>query len=399
MTGAGVRIDEETAMRCSAVWAAVTLLANTVAMLPFKLMRRLPGGGKKIAYDHPLYWMTAAQPNPRTRAFNFKQTIQGHLGTWGNGYARIVYKNNRNATPIALEQLHPGRVTIKETQNSELIYEYYEKGAKKQFGAWEILHIPGFGFDGIKGLSPIGMARESIGLTRATEKFGAEFFGKGANFGSILKHPDVLSSKARDNLKKSVEEQAESGSHSFFILEEGMEWVKVNFPPEDSQFIETRKFNINDIARWYHVPPHMIGDLDRATFSNIEQQGIEYVTYTMLPWFVLWEQAFDAKLLKEWEREEYFFKFNVNALLRGDSVQRSTYQRNRFYTGSLSPNEIRELEDENPIPDGDKYYVQSNMVPVDMLEKVIDKGGIKDAEPNKIDEPKPEPSKGDTKKE
>jgi len=374
MTAAGVRVDEETAMRCSAVWAAVTLLANTVAMLPFKLYRRLPGGGKEIAYDHPLYPLVTSMPNSRTNAYNFKQTLQGHLGTWGNGYAKIIYKNRSSATPMALEQLQAAQMEVRD-ENGKIAYYYSDKGYKNRYDPAEILHLPGFGFNGLVGLSPVSMARETIGMTRATEKFGAEFFGNGANFGNVLKHPGTLKEQARKNLKESIDEARENKSHGLYILEEGMEWIQNHFPPEDSQFIETRKFNINDVARWYHVPPHMIGDLDRATFSNIEHQGIEFVAYTMMPWFILWEQTFDNKLLKDFEREEYFFKFNVNALLRGDSEKRSSYYQKRFYTGSLSQNDIRELEDENPIPGGDRYFIQGNMVPVDKIDEFIDKGG------------------------
>lgn len=378
----GVDVSESTALSCGAVYAAVTLLARTVAMLPLKLFRRLSDGGHRPATELPLYRVVADEPNPEMTAYTFRETLQGHLGTWGNAYARIVTDKSGNV--VELWPLEPNRMKKKRLNGRIWFYYTPQSGSDQVYPEYEILHIPGFGFNGLIGYSPISLARESIGLSLATEQFGADFFGNGANFGNFVKHPGVLSAKAKANIKQSIEEAQLDKSHGIHILEEGIDWVKNNFSPDDSQFIQTRKMNVSDIARWYHVPPHKIGDLEKATFSNIEHQSIDFVVSTMMPWFVLWEQWLKKQLLSESDKKKYDFKFVVTALLRGDAATRASYYNTRFQIGSLSPNDIRELEEQNPVKGGDKYFVPLNMV-------TLENAGKEKVEPEAMPEPLPMP--------
>jgi HK97 family phage portal protein len=247
-----------------------------------------------------------------------------------------------------------------------LIYKYLKDGQQIILTSEQVLHIPGLGFDGIKGYSPIHMAREAIGLALATEEFGARFFGNGARPGGILEHPGVV--KDPEKLRKSWEEvyKGIKNSHKIAVLEEGMKYHEIGIPPEDAQFLETRRFQLNEICRIFRVPPHLVGDLTRATFSNIEHQSIEFVVHTIRPWLVRWEQAITKCLLREGERKIYFPKFTVDGLLRGDFKARMEGYAIGRQNGWLSANDIRELEDLNPIPEeqgGDLYLVNGNMIP------------------------------------
>jgi HK97 family phage portal protein len=255
------------------------------------------------------------------------------------------------------------RVTREE---GKVVYRYTlaREGINLTLAPWQVLHIPGLGFDGLLGYSPIAMAREAVGLAMATEEFGARFYNQNAQPGIVLKHPNRLSNEARDNLRKSWEDSHRGldKAHKAAILEEGMSLEKIGIPPDDAQFLETRKFQRSEIASFFHIPPHMIGDLDKATFSNIEQQSLEFVVYTMRPWLVRWEQAINQKLILQ---ENYFSEFLVDGLLRGDIAARySAYAVGRQW-GWLSANDVRELENMNPIDGGDTYLTPLNMLPAE----------------------------------
>lgn len=235
-----------------------------------------------------------------------------------------------------------------------------------------MLHIPGFGFNGLVGLSPIAVARQAIGLGLAAEEFGARFFGNGTNLGGVVKHPGKLSDQAAKNLRSSINETY-SGlgqSHRVMLLEEGMDFVKVGIPPEDAQFLETRKFQVEEIARIFRVPPHMIGELSRATFNNIEHQSIEFVVHTIRPWLVRWEQVMKWKLFLPSERKSFFAEFVVDGLLRGDIKNRYAAYAIGRQNGWLSADDIREMENLNPLPDGQGqiYLVNGNMVPINQAQ-------------------------------
>ncbi|MCM8710811.1 phage portal protein [Clostridium sp. SYSU_GA19001] len=359
---AGVVVNEETAMRISAVYACVRVIAETVASLPLPLYKRLPRGKEKATY-HPLYTVLHDMPNSDMTSFSFRETMMTHLLLWGNAYAQIIKRGNQIAE---LWPLHPAYVRVeREPGTNKLIYRYTGGTQEIVYSSEQILHICGLSFDGIKGLSPISMARETIGLAQATEEFGSRFFSNGARPGGILQHPGIV--KDPERLRKSWEEvyKGVQNSHKIAVLEEGMTYKEIGIPPNDAQFLETRKFQLNEICRIFRVPPHLIGDLERATFSNIEHQSIDFVVHTIRPWLVRWEQAIQKALIPEEERALYFTKFTVDGLLRGDFKTRMDGYAVGRQNGWYSANDIREFEDLNPIPEemgGDLYLVNGNMM-------------------------------------
>jgi HK97 family phage portal protein len=374
-TSAGVRVTSSTAMYFVAVYACINILSRTVGSLPLYLYKRLPNGGKEKARKHPLFNLIRYMPNPEMTAMRYRSTLQGHLASWGNQYSYIDWSNS--GYPKALWPLRPDRVQVQRI-GGKLKYSYFPGSDDlKPTESFEIpngfmLHIPGFGYDGVIGYSPITLAREAIGLGMATEEFGARFFGQGINPGIIVEHPQKL--KFPDDFRKAFKE-AYAGlgkSHQTLLLEEGMKASKISIDPKDSQFLETRKFQINEIARLFLVPPHMIADLDRSTNNNIEHQGIEFVVNTMLPWFTLWEQEYSRTLLREDEREEYFFAFDVDALTRGDLAAQTSYFTAGRQWGWLCADDIRETKNMNPLPDGQgKIFVMPlNMIPASEVGKV-----------------------------
>lgn len=367
-TSAGVRVTSSTAMYFVAVYACINILSRTVGSLPLYLYRRLPGGGKEKARKHPLFNLIRYLPNPEMTAMRYRSTLQGHLASWGNSYSYIDWANT--GYPKALWPLRPDRIQVQRI-NGELVYHYYPgiEDFKITTGFnipnTYMLHIPGFGYDGVMGYSPITLAREAIGLGLAADAFGAKYFGSGTHPGMVIEHPKQLSSQAHDNLKKSLTDKYSGlgNAHRLMILEEGMKANKIVIDPKDSQFLETRKFQITEIARLFLIPPHMIADLEKATFSNIEEQGIEFVVHTMRPWFVLWEEEYMRSLLRVDEREEYFFQFDVDALMRGDIAKRYAAYAIGKQWGFLSTNDVRDKENLNPVDGGDQYMVPLNMIP------------------------------------
>lgn len=366
----GVNVTASTALNCVAYFAGVRLIAETAGQLPLIEYRRLTPRGKERATDRRLYYLLHDNPNPEMSATDFKSTLQGHAVTWGNAFAEIDWDMDTGA-PVALWPLRPDKMKVgRDPATNKVVYAYTLPNRQTVIlPSWRVWHMPGFGFDGLIGYDTIYLAREAIGMALAMEEFGARFFGNGAAPGGVLEHPNKLSIEAQNNLRKSWDEmhQGLSNQHRIAILEEGMTYKQVGIPPENAQFLESRKFQLNEIARLLHIPPHMLADLDRATFSNIEHQSIEYVKYTWNPWAVRWEQTCNRKLLLPEERARYFVEFLDDALLRGDSAARAAFYKELFYLGAISPNDIREKENMNPIENGDKYFVQANMVPLDMV--------------------------------
>lgn len=361
---AGIRVNEETALRVTAVYACVRVIAETVASLPLPLYRRLERGKEKVT-AHPLYSILHDMPNPEMTSFTFREVLMTHLLLWGNAYAQIV--RDKRGQVLELWPLSPsGMELVRDDKARQLVYRYTEGMKTIEYKPEQIFHIPGLSFDGVKGLSPIAVTREAIGLAMATEEFGSRFFGNGARPGGILEHPGVV--KDPEKLRKSWEEvyKGVHNSHKIAVLEEGMKYHEIGIPPEDAQFLETRKFQLNEICRIFRVPPHLVGDLERATFSNIEHQSIDFVMHTIRPWLVRWEQAIVKALLLPEERKLYFPRFNVDGLLRGDFKTRMEGYAIGRQNGWYSANDIRELEDMNPIPEeagGDLYLVNGNMLP------------------------------------
>lgn len=363
-SASGASVTPATAMRVTAVYACIRVLAETIASLPLILYERLEPRGKQRAPAHPLYRLVHDRPNPEMTAVTFRETLMGHVAGWGNGYAEIERDNA--GRPIALWPLPPDR-TRAERVDGVKRYVTRVDGRDIPLTADRVLHIPGLGYDGLTGYSPIQQAREAIGLAIAAESFGASFFGNGSRPGGVLEHPKKLDPEAHLRLKDSWSAQhgGLTNQQRTAILEEGMTWKSIGVPPEEAQFIETRKFQVAEIARLYRVPLHLIGDLERSTNNNIEQQSIEFVVHTIRPWLVRWEQALNRALLSDAESERYFFEFLVDGLLRGDLKSRyDAYAVGRNW-GWLSANEIRDFENMNPQPAevGDKYLVPMNTAP------------------------------------
>lgn len=359
----GINVTEKTAMRQSAVYACVRIISETIASLPFFVYKRLDRGKEK-ALDHPLFDILHNKPNEDMTSFTYRETILAHLLLWGNSYSLII--KNRLGEITQLYPLMPDKMKV-EIKNNKVIYIYKNKLINNE----EILHIPGLSFNGILGKSPISYAREAIGLGLALEQFGAEYFSEGTNVGGVVEHPKSLSPKAYKNLSDSLNEKYKGlgKTHKLMLLEEGMKYAKITIPPEDSQFIESRKFQVVDIARIFRVQPHLLQELSDATYSNIEHQGIDFVVHTIRPWLVRIEQAKNAKLFKEEERKEYFVELVVDGLLRGDITARFQAYDIARRGGWLSADDIRELENMNPLPDGQGqvYLVPLNMIDVKQL--------------------------------
>jgi HK97 family phage portal protein len=377
----GVSVNEDTALNYSAVWAAVSLISSQVASLPLILYRRLEDGGKERLTGHPTYRLLHDQPNPEMSSMVFRETLQAHVLTWGNAYAEIEWRGD--GRPSALWPLAPNRV-IPERQAGRLQYRVNNPGGKDvTIPAEDMLHVPGLGFDGTVGYSPVRMARESIGLGIATERFGGAFFGNGATFGGVLTHPGRLGEVAQKQLRESVNarHQGVERAHRLMILEEGMTYAQIGVEPDSAQYLETRKFQTEEICRWFNLPPHKLRNLDRATFSNIEQQSIEFVTDTLRPWLVRWEQEVNRKIVLQ-DRSQ-FVEHLVDGLLRGDIASRyAAYAVGRQW-GWLSADDVRERENMNPLPAkaGQIYLVPFNMAPANRLDEIIDKQVEPDPEP------------------
>lgn len=373
-TTAGKMVNERSAMQTTAVYACVRILAEAIAGLPLHVYRYRSDGGKERIPFHPLYHLLHDEPNPEMTSFVFRETLMSHLLLWGNAYAQIV--RNGRGEAIALYPLLPSKMEVNRTQNGELVYKYYRdvdesginpKGGYVTLRKDEVLHIPGLGFDGLIGYSPIAMAKNAIGMSLATEEYGATFFANGANPGGVLEHPGVIKDIQRVKDSWNSAYQGSGNAHKVAVLEEGMKFQAIGIPPEQAQFLETRKFQINEIARIFRVPPHMVGDLEKSSFSNIEQQSLEFVKYTLDPWVVRWEQSLQQALILPSEKTALFIKFNLDGLLRGDYQSRMTGYSVGRQNGWMSANDIRELENMNRIPaeeGGDLYLVNGNMLPL-----------------------------------
>lgn len=360
-TSSGKSVNERTAMQTTAVYACVRILAETIASLPLHTYKHTERGKEK-ATNHHLYHLLHDEPNPEMSSFVFRETLMSHLLLWGNAYAQIIRDGRGNV--LSLYPLLPDRMVVDRTQAGELYYEYRKDTGSAILRKEDVLHIPGLGFDGLVGYSPIAMAKNAIGMALACEEYGATFFANGANPGGVLEHPGVVKDPKRVRDSWNAVYQGSGNAHRIAVLEEGMKFQSIGIPPEQAQFIATRKFQITEIARIFRIPPHMIGDLEKSSFSNIEQQSLEFVKYTLDPWVVRWEQAMQRALLPSVEKKDYFIRFNVDGLLRGDYQSRMNGYAIGRQNGWMSSNDIRELENLNRIPDelgGDLYLINGNM--------------------------------------
>ena len=392
-SSSGKTVTERSAMQMTAVYACVRILSEAVAGLPLHFYRYKADGSKEKAIDSNLYHLIHDEPNPEMSSFVFRETLMTHLLLWGNAYAQII--RNGKGEVIALYPLMPNKMSVDRDENGKLYYTYTRSdcepnamnGSSVVLEPKDVLHIPGLGFDGLVGYSPIAMAKNAIGLAIATEEFGSKFFANGAAPSGVLEHPGTIKDPSRVREAWQSQFGGSGNSGNVAVLEEGMKYTPISISPEQAQFLETRKFQINEIARIFRVPPHMVGDLEKSSFSNIEQQSLEFVKYTLDPWVVRWEQSLSRSLLSEDEKKQYFFKFNLEGLLRGDYQSRMNGYAIARQNGWMSANDIRELEDLDklsPEQGGDLYLVNGNMLPLKKAGAYADKNNEKETDNEEV---------------
>jgi HK97 family phage portal protein len=384
-SASGVAVSEESSLRNTAVLACVRILSQSTAMLPLPVFRRLRPRGKERAPEHPLYPVLNERANPEMTAFELRRWLMQHVLLYGNGYAEIEWSESGQVR--ALWPLLSSQMRIERRQGA-LVYLYtLPTGKVIELPAWRVLHLRGLTGNGVEGWSVVrSMMNEAVGLGLATQEYGGRFFGNGARPGIVVKHPGTLSAKALQNLSNSWSGAHEglSNAHRVRILEEGMDVVPLGVPPDEAQFLETRKFQVTEIARAFGVPPHLIGDMERATFSNIEHQYMEFLQFSLGPWLTQIEQTVHTQLMRAAERREYFVEHVRSAMLQADTATRyQAYAVGRQW-GWFSVNDIRELENMNPVAEGDGYLQPLNMAPlgeepaaVDGVDTVdgVDEGG------------------------
>ena len=392
----GKRVNERSAMQMTAVYSCVRILSEAVAGLPLHLYQYTDKGSKEKAVDNPLYFLLHDEPNTEMTSFVFRETLMTHLLLWGNAYSQII--RNGKGEAVGLYPLMPDRMTVGRDEKGRLYYEYMVssddaktlKDGTVRLSPYDVLHIPGLGFDGLVGYSPIAMAKNAIGLAIAAEEYGSKFYANGATPSGILEYSGTV--KEPDKVRESWNAGfgGSSNAHKIAVLEEGMKYTPISISPNEAQFLETRKFQINEIARIFRVPPHMVGDLEKSSFSNIEQQSLEFVKYTLEPWLVRWEQAMQRALIPQDDKSKYFIKFNVDGLLRGDYQSRMQGYATARQNGWMSSNDIRELENLDRIPaedGGDLYLINGNMMPLSMSGAAYGKEETKNEEVLELEEP------------
>ncbi len=395
-SASGKRVNERSAMQMTAVYSCVRILSEAVAGLPLHLYQYTDRGSKEKAVDNPLYFLLHDEPNTEMTSFVFRETLMTHLLLWGNAYSQII--RNGKGEVVGLYPLMPDRMTVNRDEKGRLYYEYMAssddaktlKDGMVRLSAYDVLHIPGLGFDGLAGYSPIAMAKNAIGLAIAAEEYGSKFYANGATPSGILEYPGTV--KEPDKVRESWNAGfgGSSNAHKIAVLEDGMKYTPISISPNEAQFLETRKFQINEIARIFRVPPHMVGDLEKSSFSNIEQQSLEFVKYTLEPWLVRWEQAMQRALIPHDDKSKYFIKFNVDGLLRGDYQSRMQGYATARQNGWMSANDIRELENLDRIPaedGGDLYLINGNMMPLSMSGAAYGKEGNQNEEILELEEP------------
>jgi len=380
-TATGVNVSEISALKYTPYFAAIRLISETIGQVHLiyykRVMRgREPRRGKERAVEENNYWLLHEEPNPEMDAVSFKSALTGQSIPWGNAYAEIDW-DMETGQARALWPLNTAKMEVtRDPKTRELLYGYTTPdGITHGLPAWRIWHLSGFGFNGITGFNNVKQSREALGLGMALEENGARFFGNGARPGVVLQHPGHLNKEAK---KANIEHWQEaygglSNVNRTAILDEGITIKEVGIPPAAAQMLESRTFQIQEVARMTNVTPHKLMELSHATYSNIEHQDLEFLKYTMGIWFRRWEQASNRKLILPGERRIYFYEFLEEALLKADSKARAEFYKELFNLGAISPNDIREKENMNPIedPGGDKTYIMQNMMPLDMAERVV----------------------------
>lgn len=362
ITGSSGAWASDGSLAYSPFWSAVRVLSETVAQLPLVIYRRLPDGGKERAQDHPLYELLHTSPNPEMTSFIWRETGQSHVVTWGNCYSEKVFDSTGRL--VELWPLSPDRIEKRRSDSGVVFFRYRKRnGDTQDLPTKNVFHVPGLGWDGNVGYSVLAMARMAVGLGLSAEAFGNKFFDQGAKTSGIISTQADLDQGQADLLREKFEARHAGvrNAHRTGVLTNGATYTSMSIAPEDAQFLQTRKFQVTEMARMFRLPPHMIGDLEHATFTNIEQQSLEFVKYTMLPWLTRWEQQINKDLLDN--DPQYFAAFLVDGLERADAVTRATALQIRRMNGTLNADGWRAIENENPLPDGagESYWQPLNM--------------------------------------
>lgn len=368
-TDSGVSVTHDNALKMSAVWACVRVIAETVSQLRWSVFQQRTDRGRDELRTHPAFRLIEFSPNSEMTPFTWRETMLGHVLTYGNAFSEIERDNA--SRPIGLWPLAPDRVEVLRDANLDLFYRYHQPfGEAVDLSPRDVFHLRGLGFDGCSGYSVIQMAAQAIGLGKVQEQAGASFWKNGARPGGILTPAGNLTSESRDSITRQWQEQYGGGQNfnRVALLSHDLKYQPIGIPAEDAQFIDSRKFSVEEIARWYRVPPHKIASLDRATFANIEHQSIEFVVDTIVPWAVRFEQEIDAKLIRS-PAKRVFSKVLVKSLLRGDSAARATFYREMRDLGVMSINDIALEEDMNPVEGGDLRLVPMNMMTIEQAAK------------------------------
>lgn len=385
-TSAGIRIDESTALTFSAVFSATRVISETMASLPCNLLEQVDARTTNKATSHPLWKVMHDEPNPEQDIMSWLDSQVAFQVNWGNSYSEII--RNTRGEVVALWPIHPSRIPLRNIKRNTTYVEDYDgidagqpgeivyyvnndDGSKSPIAARDMLHVPGvLSTNGVTGQSIIKWGANSIGNAIAADQHAGAIFKNGAVTNIVLKHPKIIGPEAAERLRRQWQTTfgGVQNHYKTLLLEEGMEPVPINMNPDETQLLATRQFSVTEIARWYRLPPHLLGDLTRSSFSNIEQQNLDFIVYSLTPWIVRWEKAMQRQLLTAEEKKQYRFKFNINGLLRGDAAARASFYRTMFDLGAMSPNDIRNSEDMNPTEYGDQYFVQgNNAVPLEQV--------------------------------
>ena len=358
---AGITVTSDTALKHSAYWRATNLISSQTAAFPLGKFKRLRSGDVKEIFDDSVRLVTR-KTNRVMRSFIWREAMQANALVNGNGYSFIEKTND--GKPVALKLLDPVNMQP-QTDGETVVYKYVDR----VFDSSQVFHIPGLSFDGIKGRAVLDIAAESMGVGLAMQKYSALMFKNGAKQTGVLMHPQQLSTTAREGLRKSFDKKLKGEEGGTMILDEGMKWIPTGIPPDQAQLLQSKQFSVQEIARWFGVPPHLLFEESRSTFNNISEQGIEFVRYTLTQWVTRWEAELNEKLLLEDEKESYFWKFNMNSLMRGSLKDRMEAYRTGLDLGIYNIDEVRALEDLNQLPGGEgkKHLVQINRTSIEKI--------------------------------
>jgi len=383
-TSTGMQVNETTAYTYSVFWACVNNISTDIASFPLNLYKRESNGGKTLLQDHKLFSLLHDSPNPEMTAFTFRGLLTSNALTYGMGYAEIV--RNGSGQVHQLWPITPDRVNVRRDDLGRLYFQVTRAdGGSDVLRQDQMFVLPSLTHDGVSGRNIVHMARESIGLGLAAERFGGTFYGNGSTFGGVFEHPTRMSDKALENFRQSVnaQHQGVEKAHKFIVTEEGMKFQRLTVDQNAAQFIETRQHQVEEMCRWFRMPPHKVQHLIRTSYNSVEQMNIEYSSDTLQPRCVCWEQELLRQLIAPSERRIQFFKHNMDSKLRGDTAARYEAYAKGIQNGFLSADDVREKEDMNPLPDGagKKYFIQSNNQPLDRVDEIVDKQVAPDPKP------------------